>query len=145
MRRSVLRPYTSPTENSGANDAAHQRPFFFWRVVADHVTVADESSCFGKFRVAIVMNGDQLFVSFHAVADALVEFQPHGMIDLVLFFLAPSTEHGKSRPELLALCGNNKACLRTNDLNVGARLRQALRFVHHSLIPALQAYPLPQF
>src|SRR6266567_1282071 len=74
----VKRPMNTPlhTANSSANHPAHQRPLLARSFLTDVITVRDAALRFGKFGVAIVMNRGQRFSLFHAIADALVEFEP---------------------------------------------------------------------
>lgn len=62
------------------------------------VTLGDAALGFGKFRVAIVMNRGQRFSFFHAIADALVEFEAHGVIDLVFLFSRPPPSMASAIP-----------------------------------------------
>src|SRR6267143_905101 len=143
----VKRPMNTPLQStdSSANQAAHQRPFFPRSFFADVITLRNETLCFGKFSVAIVMNGGQRFSLFHAIADALVEFKPHTVIDFVFLFFAASAEHGERDSKLLAVGAGDKAAGGTRYVEMQARDGQAFRFVNDAFIAALQPNPLPEF
>src|SRR5260370_6490500 len=80
---------------SSANHAAHKRPLFARSFLTDVITVRDAALRFGKFGVAIVMNCGQRFSFFHAIADALVEFEADAVVDLVFLLFTAFAEPGE--------------------------------------------------
>src|SRR5260370_37416992 len=90
-----------------------ERLSFLRPAVTDEIVSGDERLRFGQSGVVIVMNCGQRFGFFHAVADALVEFEPDAMIDLVLFFLAAAAKHGQHDAKLLAVGASDVAAART--------------------------------
>src|SRR5258708_23849357 len=143
----VKRPMNTSLQTaiSSANHAAHQRPPFARRFLANQITVRDAARRFGKFGVAIVMNCGQRFSFFHAIADPLVEFKADAVIDLVFLLFTASAEHGERDAKLLAVGAGNEAPGRTCDVDVQTRGGQALRLVNDAFIAPLQANSLPQF
>src|SRR5208282_2313603 len=97
----------------GAQNATNQRPFFAWHRVADFKAVGDEALRFGQLCAAIVMNCDQGFAFFYAVADALVKFEADGVVDGVFFFLAATPKSGQSGAELFTIGRHDEARQRT--------------------------------
>src|SRR5882672_12203136 len=91
------------------------------------------------------MNRRERFAFFHAVADAFVKFESYAMIDLVFLFFAAAAQHGERNAETLAVGTGDEAARRTRDVETRTCLRQALRFVHHPLVSALQANSLFEF
>src|SRR5713226_2039947 len=98
-----------PAIDLGADNPAHQRPFFLRRIFANKIAAGNERLRLGKLGVAIVMNRGQRFSLFHAIADALVEFEADTVIDLVFLFLAASAEHGQRDATLLAVGAGDEA------------------------------------
>src|SRR5258708_39439893 len=143
----VKRPMTTSLQTaiSSANHAAHQRPPFARRFLANQITVRDAARRFGKFGVAIVMNCGQRFSFFHAIADPLVEFKADAVIDLVFLLFTASAEHGERDAKLLAIGAGDEAAGGTCDVDVQTRGGQALRLVNDAFIAPLPANPLPQF
>src|SRR5260370_34590445 len=143
----VKRPMNNSvhTANSSANHPAHQRLLLERSFLADVITVRDAALRFRKFGVAIVMNRGQRFSLFHAIADPLVEFEAHAVIDLVFLFFAASAEHGERDPKLLAVGAGVEAAGGTRYLEMQACRGQSFRFVNDAFIAALQANPLPEF
>src|SRR5260221_13439657 len=113
----VKRPMNPPRQAafSDTNQAAYQRPLFFRCFLADAIALPDETFRSGKFGVAIVMNRGQRFSQFHAIADALVEFEAHAMINLVFLFFTATAEHGERDAKSLAIRAGNKAARGTGD------------------------------
>ena len=72
--------------------------FFAKRNFADLIAFGDEVLCSGQLCAAIVMNCDQGFAFFYAVADAFVEFEANGVVDSVFFFFATAakTKHSSA-------------------------------------------------
>src|SRR6267143_1702545 len=143
----VKRPMNTSlhTANSSANHPAHKRPLLARSFLADVITVRDAALRFGKFGVAIVMNRGQRFSLFHAIADALVEFEPNAVIDLVFLLFPASAEQRERDAKLLAVGAGDEAAGGTRDAEMQARGGQAFRFVNDAFIAALQANPLPEF
>src|SRR5712692_6528931 len=143
----VKRPMNTSlhTANSSANHPAHQRPLLARSFLADVITVRDAALRFGKFGVAIVMNRGQRFSLFHAIADALVEFEPNAVIDLVFLLFPASAEQRERDAKLLAVGAGDEAATGTYYLEMQPRRGQEFRLVNHAFIAALQANPLPKF
>src|SRR5882762_1947441 len=143
----VKRPMNTSlhTANSSANHPAHKRPLLARSFLADVITVRDAALRFGKFGVAIVMNRGQRFSLFHAIADALVEFEPNAVIDLVFLLFPASAEHRERDAKLLAVGAGDEAAGGTRYAEMQARGGQTFRFVNDAFIAALQANPLPEF
>src|SRR5437879_4337818 len=142
----VKRPMNTPlqTTDSSANQTAHQCVLFARSFLANVITVRDAVLCFGKLGVAIVMNRSQRFFFFHAIADAFVEFEPDGVIDMVFFFLAAPAKHGQRNAELLTVGVCYKTASRTQDLGMQPRCWQAFGLINDALVSALQPNPLAE-
>src|SRR6266704_5410095 len=122
-----------------------ERRFFLKPAVTDEIVAGDERLRFGQSGVVIVMNCGQRFGFFHAVADALVEFEPDAMIDLVFLFLAAAAEDGQRDAKLLAVGASDVAAARTRYIGMEPCLPQALRLINHAFVAPLQTNPLPKF
>src|SRR4029077_14556663 len=134
-----------PTIDLGADNPTNQGQRRSGWLLADQITSGDQTSCFDKPRVGIVMDGGQRFIFFHAIADALMGFEPTRMVDGILFFLAPASQNRKSDAKLVASRFRAEATGRAPNFDMGAVLWQALRFVHRVLVAALQFNDLPEF
>src|SRR5712664_185247 len=134
-----------PSIDLSADDPVHQGPLFLWRYFANEIAAGNERFRFAKFGVAIVMNRGQRFSVFHAIADPLVEFEPHAVIDLVFLFFTASAEHGERDAKLLAVGADDKTTGGTRYVEMQPRGGQALRLFNDAFIAPLQANPLPEF
>src|SRR5581483_4869908 len=126
----------------GSHNAPDQRPWAR-RGLADRIAACDQVFGFRQFCVRIVMNCGESFALFHAVADALVEFQAHPGIDLVLFLLPPPAEHGQRNSKLLAVRPGDEAGASALNLAMPPRARQPLRLIHEAVAAAPQPDPGP--
>src|SRR5208282_918950 len=104
--RLAMKPPASP---SLIENASNERQLFARLASADFVAGSDQVLRLGQLSVAIVMNCDKRFAFFYTVADALMEFEPDGMVDGVFLFFAAAAKRRKSSAKLFAIRPGDKA------------------------------------
>src|SRR5260370_36421217 len=134
-----------PAIDSGADEPANQGLLFPSRTLADEIAAGNQRFRFCKFGTAIVMNGGQRFADFHAIADALVKFEAHAVIDLVFLLLAATAQQGERDSKLFTVRAGDEAAGGTCYVDMQTRGGQAFRLFNDAFIAALQANPLPEF
>ena len=77
-------------------------------MIAKYKAVLDQFSCFRKPCLRIVVDCYELFPCLYRIADALVEFEPHGVVDDVFFFAAPASEDSEGDTEIAAMRSSNE-------------------------------------
>ena len=80
-------------------------------MIAKNKAVLDQFSCFGKPCLGIVVDCYQLFPGLYRIADALVEFEPHGVIDDVVLFAAAAFEDSEGDTEIAAMRSSDETGL----------------------------------
>ena len=101
--------------------------------------------CVPQFGVGIVMDGCQRFAFFYRVADALVKSRPTPGSMASSFFSRPPPSIARAMPNCFAICSDDVALVFTQDIDMGTRLGQTLRFVDHTFVAALQLDSLFEF
>ena len=96
-------------------------------------------------RADIVVKGGDFFAFFNAVADAPVEHEPAGGVNLIFLALTACPQHLGREPRRLRVDLLKKPTLRGTQRGCFSRLRQEACIVTHAGIPALGFYHLREF